>query len=932
MSATDLNQYPFPSQSMTVAAWNADFLDKLLNGTNSAETDRRGTSRITWTKVEADYLSFIQTNSIDALTAIKEDTESARDAAFAALSASGDHYETKAAMDSVTGSSGDFAIVWNDSTADNNAFYGWSGSSWEKSLYDPVATALAGDAALQAQINILKEGSTTTAGASIRFYERNLRDSGDSEKFGTVFQSKDGLPPILGSGNSMMIKARLPQEMMAENSSYQVFGHARAGGYFNMEYVGSHYFSDSLANTIFMRLKRIGGDTEYEIATTAFTEKDVLLYVEDDGANINLYVHSCVTGNQIATGTVVGTIASDGIQLYRDGISFGAADGNAAASSSLSAPNSGFIGSLSDFAILSARLSEVQRSSLAINDTKIALIDFYGAGSSSVGFFRQFHGKDGLSDCAEFPSDADDSVIYGSVNSGSSIGKSGVSEGVEANDFYVEEKIIGFIAAIEHPGATSARVKYDITVDAGSTDPIFCDIYSSTGAKIRTSKLITPNGTDAEYTAYLDLPVRNEWMTLRFYNSAMSHYHNNGITAGVVVCFTTQSQGEIAMERYDAGLEKFDRVASILYFSRRPNYTTFPNVEIIDSSCIRDGIQAWCNRWFQLNDIPIMIVANCDPGTGVDEWLDDSNTDRSWSDTVEMLELCDKRVSCILWMWVTNNLGAGENYARDILTPLIEGIPATGTAPLAVPVVDHYLYDGIDFEFAPSFIISPPTGHRMSTAGPFDYDAMSEALGKARDSQVQWAESKGFTVGPFINDLLIANGGSDNSGGPHQHPFEFRGNPRVGIRLGEALARWNGSSNLKNPTVKEFRFADATSTIIDMEVNMVNFGRLQTDGGDIEGIEISVDGGTVWSRSGFSAAIHNSKTVRLTIDSGTWPATTKIRYQAFGPFAYGTSVDELTTIRGALYDAAPLDGSAIGDGLGVPVAGSTTVYDVLAFS
>lgn len=48
-------------------------------------------------------------------------------------------YETKAAMDAAGAPpSGELAEVWNDSTPENNGLYGWDGSAWVKSGYDPM--------------------------------------------------------------------------------------------------------------------------------------------------------------------------------------------------------------------------------------------------------------------------------------------------------------------------------------------------------------------------------------------------------------------------------------------------------------------------------------------------------------------------------------------------------------------------------------------------------------------------------------------------------------------------------------------------------------------------------------------------------------------------------------------------------------------------
>ncbi|WP_109798672.1 phage tail fiber domain-containing protein [Novosphingobium meiothermophilum] len=91
-------------------------------------------------------------------------------------------------------------------------------------------------------------------------------------------------------------------------------------------------------------------------------------------------------------------------------------------------------------------------------------------------------------------------------------------------------------------------------------------------------------------------------------------------------------------------------------------------------------------------------------------------------------------------------------------------------------------------------------------------------------------------------------------------------------------------------------------------------------GASIEGFELSSDGGTTWSRTGFTAAITDNETVTLTKTSGAWPANVRLRVYSGGPFSYGTADELNARYKGHLYDGCDAE-----NGLGFPLLGFESI-------
>jgi hypothetical protein len=110
-------------------------LDAILTGSNTQTVNVNGTNKDSISKAINDQFIALQSMVQGRLT-----------------------YETKGEM-AAAGSppSGELAEVWNDATKDNNGLYGWSGSAWSLSKYDPSSLlkslVIAGDLSIKEFVN-----------------------------------------------------------------------------------------------------------------------------------------------------------------------------------------------------------------------------------------------------------------------------------------------------------------------------------------------------------------------------------------------------------------------------------------------------------------------------------------------------------------------------------------------------------------------------------------------------------------------------------------------------------------------------------------------------------------------------------------------------------------------------------------------------------
>lgn len=848
-----------------------------------------------------------------------------------------------------------FAVVRKDSDSSNNGYWVWTGSSWEKSPWDFEAEFTNRLDSITSRVTELEQytGSASSNdpltsrvadletwvinenypfpdGGSIRFHPRNGQNGG---KIGFIIQPIAGLTDVLAPGKTLSIKARLPRSQWPFNRRYQTVG----GNRFEISWTGSQYFSVDIAGSLLVKFRQSGATPEFSFEIPGITSESILIELHNDGIDVVCRIFDATTGELIVAHTEPDSAPTAGLSFHSDifciGCSNYASMEAAMAASTYAAPNSFFVGSLADFALFGGGLLSDAEVREYLNDRG----SFFDTGSRAgqCDFFRGLSGVDGLtSPSFQLNLSTEDAVVYGDVLLGGSIGPVG---GVA-----ISSRTPYFIAGIRDPQDDSARISLAVTIPieafGAQVFGRFFDADTGTTVVARKRIGVMPSAETGSIT--LDVPVYSGWLAAEFdWTDADDLTHQylyaEPFTAGLKVMLWGQSQMAICMGEYAGhAIPDKDTVPATLAVTNVKSYRGGVNVEapaviLQGGASDRVGLIGYLDRWSQKTRTPVCIVANTVAGTGVDQLLNDADSARDWSRLAELTAMAGGDISVHLWQWYTNNSGAANNFPQQILEPLFTGVPSSGADSTSVPVVDHHIFDGIDFRRTAHFILSPATRATVGDDGAADYD-LSSNVGVVRDSQVEWAQNRGFIVGPSTSDILIANGGTANTGGPHQHPTAFKGNARLGIRLAEAVLRWFGKSTLKNPTVSQFRFVDANRTQIAMTINLPNGGVLQTAGDNPNGIEFSEDGGETWSRSGFSTSISGLDTVICSKSSGSWPENLVASFQRGGPLSYGVEEDDETLLNGCLYDSVELDVSEFGDELGTPVLGSNKVYAVQA--
>lgn len=293
-------------------------------------------------------------------------------------------------------------------------------------------------------------------------------------------------------------------------------------------------------------------------------------------------------------------------------------------------------------------------------------------------------------------------------------------------------------------------------------------------------------------------------------------------------------------------------------------------------------------------------VAGTSPLDMIDDWV------RGGLNTIDLLAYAGSGVTVDLTDWHSAVVSEGANYGNNIL-----GAIYLGTGPYATA------NQMPDIRRANARIaIAGTSRETITTPGPFDTD-QSTGVGAVRASARAWAAANGAAYGPEQIDIRV-----DTGQGPHQSTTSLRGNVRKGGRQGETVARALGFSTSVDPSLGSPQF-NAGKASFRLTATLPNAGsslrvdNAATYGSDVQGFEISTDGGSTWSRSGFTATFSGT-TVTLTKSSGNWSGVTvgnmRVRYAFGGPFSYGTSEEGTEKFRGLLYD-----GTAIEGGLGLPV-------------
>lgn len=229
----------------------------------------------------------------------------------------------------------------------------------------------------------------------------------------------------------------------------------------------------------------------------------------------------------------------------------------------------------------------------------------------------------------------------------------------------------------------------------------------------------------------------------------------------------------------------------------------------------------------------------------------------------------------------------------------------------------------------------------------YQSDTLAAFKDKAHTIVLGWRDAGAATyagmtasISHYAPDILLETPAES----AHQSFNEAAGNRRVGAHWAYGLLRTAGLLAIEPrifPTAAVLGGGGATITVA---IGLANGGALVTGDGRpaVTGFEVSADGGSTWSATGFGAAISGSAVV-LTKDTGNWSASgLQVRYGYGGPNSLGCVVSAneaaFSTANQSIYDTenAALGGSlyethpSVGIVAGLPVLPIMTTTAALA--
>lgn len=753
---------------------------------------------------------------------------------------------------------------------------------------------------------------------SIRFPEANLQFAG---QFGGLKQSRTNMPQILNAADSHVIFCwELPREKNHQNRIYELFGNQAAQpGQFQMRFFGTN--TDTVARgALSWSHRQAGGGGSTLNLTGPIVEVDRFVAKVSrtlSGADIVYVIDAwnCTDGTKIAGTPNVNPAGVNGITTLAQThwyVGFGALpafEPNAA--TVRTAPSGGAIGACEFLGFYNGAVSDADMSAIALGADPLAQLT-----PANFGYYRRLRGTDAtsLAPLAGTGDTTPAATIVGSLRPGGNLRRQDASDYLTLDrlpDGYMfgcrlgeDTQEVPFIGSL---AGTPFSATLTVPKTSGGAYREVCHFNSRLWGRVVltddtvlvpwTSLAVLPNPateglTFAERSRF-SVGIKPVWPA----QSQISYMFGNGQGGTVSVSLgrklQTASFGSIA-GRFTDNAGFGGAREQIRIFEGNVSWS--------------DGFAALIDEVSDKAGADVQAISLAVPGTSPLEWIKAAGT-RSWSADNTTMGVFGRDVSVVAWQWYSNVQSQGNNYGVNVLDAVVEN-----TGPNADV---NWIGNGI-FRNGFSFVVSGFTRVTVGTAGPFDVDQNAAASGipQSRATARQWAIDNGYTAGPAIIDMQI-----DGVGGPHEAGSTY-GTVRLGLREAESVLRAIGISNLQDPSIGTPAFAVGKASFT-LAVTLPNAGStLRVDdtatfGGNVQGFEISTDGGTTWSRSSFTATFSGT-TVTVTKTSGDWSAVAagdfRVRYAFGGPLALGTSLESSLLVRGLLYD-----GSANEGGLGLPI-------------
>lgn len=761
----------------------------------------------------------------------------------------------------------------------------------------------------------------TDPAGSLRFPENN-HETAVAGSFGALYQPIASFPDLFAADGAFFAILGVPLDRMHDNRRYKIVGQSgtgTGGRGFQVAYYGTDYHVSGSRGLLEGTARGTAGTT-ITVKSLAVDETAILVVFKrktNSGPSVDFSIdwYSLTDGAKHAGTAQTGTTFTGLASILGPYIGIGVGYYGALPSSgsfSIARPHGHFPGSIGALGYVAADIDDADWQSIALGADIVTTL-----GASNLTYLREF---DGTADTYGPPtaatSDATGDCV--AVDGDNLLPGSHIRRQDTTNYLTIDTIPTGMVFGLPK-GSTSRSVTFSGTA-GGYTGNVEVRIVGEDGTVHKDWTVVGAISAGA-WSGAITVNKMSQWCWLQARPAstpAVIAEMRDLFGVGFLVGVWGQSQCELFFQKRNGSVALDSGSLRKISVSAERQYEQVTRKEKIfrlGAHTGSDGCAAFADQWVAYGDTtPLCLVAFAEQGTSSLQLVNDSDSARDWSDVTAILDyLGDSQFTAHLWQWGTSMVGAVQ---ANVMNQFVSGDNTLGQT-------DHYLEDG-EFAAGWSFIMSPFCGSRGATAGPLDTDEKVTS-GAARDEQIAWAVSEGYTVGPCINDLFLE--GNANS---HQDLTNVKGNPLFGARLAMAVARDLSLDATTNPSVAGAAFTDGTEDTISVTFTLPNGGSLTTDGADaaVTGFEVSDDSGSTWSRSGFSAEI-SGNTVVLTKTSGTWTGggATQVRYDAGGPLAYGTSTNQADLLAGQLYETISTPDYA---GLGMPVAGSNTAKTVAA--
>jgi len=797
---------------------------------------------------------------------------------------------------------------------------------YAKAGVDTAVTSASNSATAAAASAAAAAATAATTGilssSSIRFPDYNLQFAG---QWGLLKQSRTNMPAILNTADSHIIGCmRLPREKTNQNRVYALFGNASGqSGQFQLFYNGTNVTGTNAGKLVWSHRQNGGGGTALTLIGPTVDFDDFVFKVSRTlvgGTDItyNLDVWKVSDGSKVAGVTQtnpasVAGIASGGLAQTFWYIGYGQTVANEPTiTTALTAPAGGGIGEMEFLGFYSGTITDTNMSNIALGSNPLTELT-----AANFGYYRRFLGTDSVS-LAPVSGTGDTTsaaTLLGYINAGSNIRRQGTT-----NYLTLTRIADGYIF-----GCRKGEDTQPVTFAGSLAGVAYSGILTVPKMAMWGHREVRHlNGYVWGRVVLDDGSVHVPWTRLvRLVNSAtegLTFVERSRFGVGIKHVFLGQSQLAYMFGSGGTVARTLTRALTTAPGGSMagPMYDLSANpvreqIRVFDGPVtFSDGIAAFLDEVSSRAGCLVQAVDLSISGSDPLEWIKPAGV-RPWSGSVTTMGVVGTDISSVSWQWYSSQQSQGSAFGTNILDAVVKGIGANANT--------NWMGNGL-FRNGYALVLSGFTRVTTGAAGPLttDANAASSGIPEARTTARSWALSNGFVAGPAIIDMQV-----DSSGGPHEAGTVY-GTVRFGLREAEACLRALGISQLSDGTIGTPVF-NGGKTTITLTATLPNIGGLRVDdtatyANNVQGFEISTDGGTTWSNTGFTAALGATSTTRnqviLTKSSGDWTAFSagqvRVRYAWGGPLALGTSVESSLLIRGLLYD-----GSNPESGLGLPL-------------